>query len=323
MQPDTARPRLETQFIAKVAERDVDLVVLEELSVSTSFANFITSLAFGRPIFGTAVAALHSLEDGKLGESDLVFVFDSNDGQRIALLIENKIDAPAQPTQAQRYQKRGEKGKTEGLWDDHLAVVIAPKRYLEGGHGTGDYGAEISYEEIMAYFLSRRSGDARFDYKARVIREAIEQNRRGYQPQISRDMTSFVEQYTRLAELVAPDLNVESARPRPAASTWIAFRPRGYPKKISLYHQITAGRVKLFWAGKSAEEDEFRRVWEAKIPAEVLIERTGKSMALVMEVPKLDPTTGTIQGQEEDARAGLAAVRRVDEVFRKAMRLGG
>lgn len=323
MKPDMERPRLELPFVAKIAERDVDLVVLEELHVSPAFAEFVTSLAYGRPIFGSTVTAIHSVEDGTLGESDLVFVFDSNEGQRLALLIENKVSAPAQPAQAERYRKRGEKGKKQNLWDDFLSVVIAPKKYLKGTQGTDDYGAEISYEELMAYFLSRRHMDGRFDYKAKVIREAIEQNRRGYQPQISREMTRYVEQYTALAISVIPALNVEPAKPRPAGSTWIMFRPRGYPKGVTLCHQITAGRVKLLWAGKGAEEEEFRRGWEAKVSNDIVVERAGKSMALVVETPKLDPTTGTIQGQEEDAQVGFEALRHIDGVFRKAMNLAG
>lgn len=311
-----SRPKLDAKFVSKLAERDVDLVVLEELSTSREFGDFISALALGRPVFGTAVDAWHSLNDGSLGETDVLFVFDSNEGQRIALLIENKIDAAPQPKQAERYTQRGDHGRKQGLWDDFVTVILAPARYLQSAHNRGGYGAEISYEAVMAFFLSRRYGDDRFRYKAKVMREAIEQNRRGYQPVFSEEMTKFVEDYTAFVKNLVPELNVEAARPRPAGSTWIYYRPSGYPKGAFLCHQMTAGHVKLFGAAKGAGEDEFRKFWEPRVPEDVRVETAGKSLALVIDTPGLVPMKGDLTGQIDEIRVAVNALRQLDEVYR-------
>ena len=314
--PVTNRPKLDAQFISKLAERDVDLVVLEELSTSPEFGDYFSALAFGRPVFGAAVDAWHSLNDGLLGETDLLFVFDSNEGQRIALLIENKIDAPPQPNQAERYSLRGENGKQKGLWDDFVTIILAPARYLESTHNNAGYAAEISYEELMAFFLSRRYGEPRCGYKAKVIREAIEQNRRGYQPVFSEEMTKFVEQYTQFVMKLVPELKVEAARPRPAGSTWILYRPSGYQKGAHLCHQMTAGHVKLFGAARGVGEDEFREYWDTRVPEDVRVEAAGKSLALVIDTPSLLPMRGDLTGQEDEILVAVKALRRLDEVYR-------
>ena len=87
---------LDIPFIASVAERDIDLVVLEELSVSDEFRDWFSSRVYGAPVYQAEIGAWHSVVSGALGESDVLFVFTSQLGQRIALLIENKISAPPQ-----------------------------------------------------------------------------------------------------------------------------------------------------------------------------------------------------------------------------------
>jgi len=168
---------LELKFVAKIAERDVDLLVMEEFTVSTEFCEWFSSRIFGEPIFQSKIGAWHSVSDAQLGESDLIFLFEAVDGPRTAILIENKIDAPPQPQQGERYQLRGEKGLKEGYWEIFKTCVIAPSKYLSSSKHSESYDVEISYEEILAYFQSRRTRSDRFSYKARILLEGIEQNR--------------------------------------------------------------------------------------------------------------------------------------------------
>jgi hypothetical protein len=46
----------------------------------------------------------------------------------VALLIENKISAGAQPNQAARYRDRGNEGLGK-IWDDFKTILIAPAAY--------------------------------------------------------------------------------------------------------------------------------------------------------------------------------------------------
>jgi hypothetical protein len=90
--------------IEAVTERDIDLLLLEELSVSDEFPLWLYSIVAGANDAPSCEGAWHSISDPSLGESDLIVIYENG----VAVLLENKIDAPAQPEQGQRYRARGE-----------------------------------------------------------------------------------------------------------------------------------------------------------------------------------------------------------------------
>ena len=276
-------------FIASINERDIDLLILEELTVSDEFRDWFSARLFSCTVYSAAAGAWHSVVAADNRESDLLFIFLSQSGERVAILIENKIDAPPQPQQAQGYKSRGEQGEADGFWDSFKTCLIAPERYLTSSRQTELYDHEISYEEILAYFSSRRFRDSRFGYKAKLMQEAIEQNRRGCQPVFNREITVFVEQYVAYAELHFPQLVVQAAKPRPAGSTWIKFRPSGIATSIDLCHQMTAGFVKVFFTGAIEQLEALTNKYAPYVTEHQLINAAGKSVSITVEVPKLDP----------------------------------
>ncbi|GAA4884999.1 hypothetical protein [Ferrimonas pelagia] len=90
----------ELNTFSTVNERDIDLALLEELNVSVSFSSWLVTRCTGVPSHINIVGAWHSVSDNVLGESDLVFIYESEDSSYQAILIENKLDAQAQPKQA-------------------------------------------------------------------------------------------------------------------------------------------------------------------------------------------------------------------------------
>ena len=296
---------LELKFVASIAERDIDLLIMEELSVSNEFREWFSSRVFGEPIYQSKIGAWHSVSDSQLGESDLVFLFEAVDGPRTAILIENKIDAPPQPQQGERYRLRGEKGLKEGYWEKFKTCVIAPNRYLTSSKHSENYDVEVSYEEILAYFQSRRSRGERFSYKARILLEGIEQNRRGYQPEYNKEITKFVADYFAFASNKYSHLGMQKAKPRPAGSTWVMFYPKSLPKNIYLVHQLTAGVVKVFFNGQAEFFDELREKYDSKLPENASIEIAGKSVAIVIDVPKVDPLSVSFSEQIEEVTDAL------------------
>jgi len=301
---------LEAKFVASVAERDVDFVLFEELSVSDEFREWMTVLVFGEPIYGEHVGAWHSLTSDALGESDLVHIFVSPAGRRYGVLIENKIDAPPQPEQGNRYRERGQRGVEQRYWDEFRTCVVAPREYLEAGQGTAAYDRQISYEELLAYFSSRRFRDARFAHKAVIVMEAIFKNRRGYQPVYSEGMTRFVEAYQALSDQKRPELKVQQAKPRPAGSTWIMFNPVGLPKGTKIYHQTTAGFVKAFFPAPATLES-IESLYRSKLGKDVAIEPSGKSIAISLQVPVIEPLTQPFAACVTDVEKALDAVARI------------
>jgi hypothetical protein len=305
---------LELKFVASIAERDVDLLMMEEFSVSDEFREWFSSRAFGEPIFQSQIGAWHSVSDAQLGESDLIFLFEAIDGPRTAILIENKIDAPPQPQQGERYRLRGEKGLKEGYWEKYKTCIIAPGKYLHSSKHSESYDIEISYEEILAYFQSRRSRDERFPYKARILLEGIEQNRRGYQPAYNKELTNFVADYYAFASVDYTHLGMQEAKPRPVNSTWIMFYPKLLPKGISLVHQLAAGLVKVFFNGQAQAFDMLYEQYKSKIPNNASIDLAGKSVAISMEVPKIDPLSINFYDQQNKVEQALQSLSLLEKV---------
>ncbi len=290
---------LDLKFIASIAERDVDLLIMEELSVSTEFREWFSSRVFGEPMYQSELGAWHSVSDAQLGESDIVFLFEAIEGPRTAILIENKIDAEPQPKQGERYRLRGEKGLKEGYWDKFKTCVIAPSKYLNSTKNSENYDVEISYEELLAYFQSRSPRSNRYLYKAKVLLEGIEQNRRGYQPVYNEEITKFVSDYFSFCSESYAQLGMQEAKPRPAGSTWIMFYPESLHKEISLVHQLTAGFVKVFFNGKAKLVEELKDKYSTKLPPGASVEVTGKSATITIKVPKVDPLSIPFSDQKE------------------------
>ncbi len=309
---------LDLKFVASIAERDVDFLVMEELSVSTEFREWFASRVFGEPTYRKEIGAWHSVSDPQYGESDIIFLFEAVDGPRTAILIENKIDAPPQPQQGERYRLRGEKGLKEGYWEKFKSCVIAPAKYLNSAKHTENYSVEISYEEILAYFQSRSSRGQRYPYKAKVLLEGIEQNRRGYQPAYNEEITKFVTDYFEYCSGDYAMLGMQESKPRPAGSTWIMFYPKSLPNEISLVHQMTAGFVKVLFYGQAEEFDNLKKKFSPILPSDAIIEIAGKSVAISIEVAKLEPLSFTFEAQRDKVNQALLKLVLLEELVAKS-----
>jgi hypothetical protein len=294
-------------FVVSVSERDIDLLMLEELTVNDDFCRWFSNNIFEHHIYDSTYGAWHSVVAEENRESDLVFIFLSDSGERIAVLIENKIDAPPQPEQAIGYELRGERGQQEGYWDFFKTCLIAPARYLSSSKQTEMYQHEISYEAIMDFFNAKASYDKRFAYKARVVNEAIEQNRRGYQPVLSEAMTNFVKDYVHYASQHYPSLGVQEAKARPAGSTWIMFKPFGSKAKIELCHQMTTGLVKILLYGSAGQIEEIKEKYGDKLESHQSITNQFKSQSVSIQcsVPPLDPINKTFLSQQMEVDIAL------------------
>src|SRR5438132_886624 len=88
------RPKtLARNYIDQILERDVDLLLLEELHCELQFQNFLAAIVFG-PAHGLCfLEAWNSVTDASLGESDLIVIYAQEDGRRVGVLLENKIKA--------------------------------------------------------------------------------------------------------------------------------------------------------------------------------------------------------------------------------------
>jgi hypothetical protein len=130
------------------------LLLLEDMNVSEEFCQWLAAQT-SMPINSVdSHAAWHSIPDASLGESDLVMLITSGGGT-FALLIENKIDAPAMPAQGERYSKRGNIEIQKGKWHWFSTCMVAPKLYLDKSDDATVYDVKKmvgSWTSLRAYY---------------------------------------------------------------------------------------------------------------------------------------------------------------------------
>ena len=186
---------------ALLAERDMDLLVLEEMLSSDPFKKWLVGKLYnGTRHLRRFIGAWHTPSLEPLGSVDILFVFEEMaEGRKCAILIENKIDQPKQNLQAQRYFEFGEKGIEDGYWDEYLTCLFSPQAYFSSLEPSDYFSSYLSYEEIEGWFShaateTRSATIERAAYKRTLIRQAIDQGtgvmRRQMQPQTEQEPSS-------------------------------------------------------------------------------------------------------------------------------------
>ena len=125
----------------------MDLILLEELNSNNHFARwFVKELEL--PELTKNNSTWRSISGYGQGETDLLLSYNSNE-ELIFVLIENKLDADFQERQFDRYQKRGEKYKSDNKCSQFYSILVAPKQYAENQN---DFEKYITYEDFKSYF---------------------------------------------------------------------------------------------------------------------------------------------------------------------------
>lgn len=303
-----------TFTFSDLSERDMDILFMEEFATSPSFrAMFLYEIKVPR---ADLISIEHSKTDNTYGESDLTVIFET-ENKRIGLLIEDKIDAVAMDDQAGRYEKRGELGVRNGDYDRYEIFIVAPEKYLAENSEAKKYPHQMSYETILEYFSQK--DDARADFKVQQIQQAIEKHRRGYQAITDDAVTSFWEQYTLYAETNYPSLGMAQVqKSRPATSTWIYF-PTAFDGSY-IAHKGDRGYLDLTYPDKASEIGEFHRFVRDRLgdygEMGITVEKTGKSAAVRMIVPKLD-FHESFEAQEESVRKCFEQISTLASIQKK------
>ena len=230
--------------VKNLTERDIDMLLLEEFNTDANFSSWFLAAAFPHRQQSPCIGAWHSVSDPELGESDLIVLYEN----RFAVLIENKINAPVQPRQADRYIERGEKGIEDGLWEAFGTCMVAPKQYLDDEKDSQVYDSMQSYEDLGEWFSQRASIDPRASHKQFLLMEAIEQKRRGYTPETDETVTEFWNSYWLFCTENHPELEMKEPGQKPRGSDWPEFKPtsllRHLPKS-KIIHKLAKGFIDL------------------------------------------------------------------------------
>ena len=251
-----------------ICERDIDMLIMEEFVCNEAFRDLFygqTGIKLSRDF--AVCEAYKSLSDND-GESDVTFIV--SDGKtRVAILIEDKIDAPTMNRQSERYVIRAEKGIAEGKYDEYCIFLVCPKAYWEEHKRdkNADYKYQVFYENISDLYAG--SNSPRDIYKYQVIQAAVAAKKKGYQVVENEAVTKF---WKDLREFCAKNdayrnlimLGGDSAKGSDAC--WPEFQTS--LKNVKIVYKSDKGYVDLQFAGYGNRIGDLR---------EILIQNLGKS----------------------------------------------
>lgn len=269
-----------------VTEHDMDLLFLEEFVCSSDFTRIFTDKV---GVTDPLVLSIHSSKaDAALGESDMTVIVESQ-GEKVGLLIEDKIDAIAMPEQAARYSLRGQKGIENGDYNRFFVFIVAPKKYLSQNTESQKYPNRVEYEIILNYF--EKLNDPRSNFKIQQIKQAIDKQKKGYQVEMDQSVTDFWGKYSEYQKEHYPGvLFPYNGEIKGAFATWPRFLT--VIEGLYMYHKTEFGFIDLTFERCSDRIVEIERLLTDTVGDYLnngyTVHRTGKSAAVRLIVPILD-----------------------------------
>jgi hypothetical protein len=258
-----------------IQEFRIDFFLEEEFSVDPSFAKAFMDACKSNLTFTGVEHVVHSSTD-KFGEADLIVIVTakqpSGELVRLAILIEDKITAGFQPSQADRYRQRGVDGVTNGRWNCFKTVLVAPSAYITPEHG---FNAAVSLEQIKEWICL---GDAaRRSFKIAKIDEAVsKKNATGVQI-VDPDMTSFRAAYYNYLQAFntrrGTDFTMRPPGPTYYGDVWFILKSAGLPNWSEIRHMPQTGSVEV-----SFKDTDFSKVAAlgALLDKDMILMPTGK-----------------------------------------------
>jgi hypothetical protein len=295
---------------SNVRERDLDLLLLEEMYVSPAFRQWIAQ-KLSLPLDAAYSAGHHSVRDA-FGESDIELDFATEAGVH-RVLIENKIDARFQLDQAVRYTKRADyyvRDKRDCT--NCQTVLFAPRDYATR-KGAG-FGSVLLYEELRDWYQQHAASDSRTQWKTALLDIAIKKyqtdSTRSAQKQPNERANKFWYAYWTLASQDFPEL----AMPEPYDKTggFNYLFPSSLLQRVRLVHSPNAGRVELWFGGVSGKPGEatIRSMFGAALEPDMTIRGTAGAVMIGLKVPSLNRRSDFFQ-QADKARVAMEAATRL------------
>ncbi len=320
-----------TLALSHATERDVDLLIVEELAVSASFgAWFLQQMGGDFHAFGGA-KVFHSLRrTSNRREIDITVEIKEANASRL-YLIENKLDAQEQPDQAASYREETEERRNE--YDTVICVLLCPTGYpnLHPGFAS-QFDKVLNYEVIRDYFKNRSiqmQGEIglRCAYRSQLMTQAIDKLRRGYEQVIHPAKYAFSQRYNTLLAELAPNLlpGPSMLRESAAGSRTMIFAPESLPNwsflpQMRIVHQLRKGNANINFYGWGEHFDALQNIIMHDLEGTGLrlvkgVNRRANGRAGLMiaaDTPKVD-LLGEFDLQEEAIRKGIQVTLRLQE----------
>lgn len=260
----------------KIYEHDMDLLIIEEFISDREFARiFLDKLQLEDNY--VVHKASHSLADSD-GESDITLILQYPD-KKIALLIEDKIDAQTMPEQSSRYHKRAMKAISRGEYDSYYVILAAPADYHREHKNDGNavYEYCVCYEELCEYFSKKNHMRATF--KMAIIECALREKKAGYQVQEAPAITEFWIKLRNFCKENYPQLNMSGEdAPKGATAVWPEFRTS--LGAIKVIYKSNKGYVDLEFPKYGDKVADLLSVIKDRMSNSMQVWKTGKSASV-------------------------------------------
>jgi hypothetical protein len=213
--------------LSHATERDVDLLLVEELSTSRDFAQWITDQAgWANPITRWQVTHSKRRTQNRREIDIELSVTGAGDAGQAVLLIENKLGEKPQPNQAESYRQECAVLLKTNRCSHASSILVCPRDYVATQPDFArKFDRIIPYEDVAA-FLNNRSLAirteqpelaARLAFRVELLNQAVGKLRRGYEPVPLKQLGSFSSQYVALLKRLAPAIIPGPSMLKPAS----------------------------------------------------------------------------------------------------------
>lgn len=179
-------------YLTSIQERDIDLLFIQLIETAPEFCRWVCQQFFNRREIAELLSVSQSVDTGN-GESDIEIGIETEAGDRVLLLVENKIDASLQHRQAERYYERGSRYVEKGTCDAFAVGLLAPADYVDEDDQDA-FGTIMTYQSIRTC-LTELSHDAT-PFISTLLDQAIEKHAGGHDghPTVTTKIRQLVEE---------------------------------------------------------------------------------------------------------------------------------
>jgi hypothetical protein len=289
-----------TPIVQTVCEADIDWIICLELNTCSEFATWFCAQVFGSEVACSRSEAWRSVKTAT-GESDLLWRVTDESRCRHLALVENKINAAAQPEQYERYCERAREYEETDVCERAAVVLLAPAQYHSAD--SDSYGKRIAYESIRDWLGSRP--DARSRYLTDLFQLAIE--KLGARAEPCPEVSAFRRSIWEMGRREFPELNISEPGEVGPSQYWISMPFEGFKLIYKMYKSACRWGdcvVDLELPGRAQDVPQLRERYQHVLAgAGIEVVPTGKSASFRRLVPKVEPPAFV----EDPVRAALRA----------------
>ena len=292
-----------------IQERDMDMMFLECLLTDDGFLRLFLRKA---EITGISVEVLNvalSETDPEYGESDITVLL-SVDGKKHALLIEDKINAPAMPEQCDRYSNRADKAVGNGEYKAYSVFIVCPDAYYKVNEEAKKYAHFITYENCIDYFSKKT--DTLSKIRCAQLNQAIAKGP-GSTWEKNKKAMAFFEKYRTYMATNGYDLDLRNKKD---SNGWWPHYGTSFGNAY-IYHKVSDGVVDLTFPNGANDVSTLKlaAIWlNAHGMPNVQALQTGKAAALRIKVPVLDQHKPFEEANMNDVETCFKAVQELSNL---------